>query len=100
MRSKLKVSSRRLVSLLNKASRGRFTIEKLTEYEATQKQRGFERNIRKYKREFKGMESAGQPTEESASKLRSWQEKQKDFINQTGLKRVYLIPLLSLVKKL
>ena len=63
--------------------------EKLTEYEATQKQRAIERNIRRWKREKIGMESAGQPTDEAAAKLRSWREKQKDFIEQTGLKRQY-----------
>lgn len=63
--------------------------KKLTEYEATQMQRGIERNIRKYKREFAGMDAAGQPTEEAAAKLKSWQERQKDFLDKTGLKRQY-----------
>ena len=63
--------------------------EKLTEYEATQKQRAIERNIRRWKREKIGMEAAGQPTDEAAAKLRSWREKQKDLIEQTGLKRQY-----------
>ena len=63
--------------------------EKLTEYEATQKQRQIERNIRKWKREYIGMEAAGQPTGEAASKLARWQNVQKDFIKQTGLKRQY-----------
>lgn len=61
--------------------------EKLTEYEASQKQRAIERNIRRWKREYKAMEAAGLDTSEAAAKLKRWQDKQKDFISQTGLKR-------------
>lgn len=61
--------------------------EKLTEYEASQKQRTIERNIRRWKREYSGMEVAGQPTNEAASKIIRWQDVQKDFLKQTGLKR-------------
>lgn len=61
--------------------------EKLTEYEASQKQRAIERNIRRWKREYKAMEAAGLDTSEAAGKLKRWQDKQKDFIAQTGLKR-------------
>lgn len=63
--------------------------EKLTEYEATQKQRAIERNIRRWKREKIGMESAGQPTDEAVAKLAKWRGIQKDFIEQTGLKRQF-----------
>lgn len=61
--------------------------DKLTEYEASQKQRHIERQIRKWKREYVGMEAAGQPTEEAAAKISQWQRTQKDFLEQTGLKR-------------
>ncbi len=61
--------------------------EKLTEYEASQKQRAIERNIRRWKREYKAMEAAGMDTSEAAAKLKRWQDKQKDFLSQTGLKR-------------
>lgn len=61
--------------------------ENLTEYEAAQKQRAIERNIRRWKREYKAMEAAGLDTSEAAAKLSRWQEKQKDFLTQTGLKR-------------
>lgn len=61
--------------------------EKMAEYEATQKQRAIERKIRRWKREYKGMEAAGFPTEEAASKISKWQDVQKDFLKQTGLKR-------------
>lgn len=61
--------------------------QKLTAYEASQTQRKIERNIRRWKRENAAMKAAGQDTTESAVKLRQWQEAQKDFLNQTGLKR-------------
>lgn len=61
--------------------------EKLTEYEASQKQRAIERNIRRWKREYKAMEAAGLDTSEAAGKLKRWQDRQKEFISQTGLKR-------------
>lgn len=61
--------------------------EMLTEYEASQKQRSIERRIRKWKREAEGMSAAGQPADEAESRIRYWQEKQRDFIKQTGLKR-------------
>lgn len=61
--------------------------KKLTEYEASQTQRYNERQIRRWKRENAAMQAAGLDTTESAMKLHSWQERQKDFIRQTGLKR-------------
>ena len=61
--------------------------KKMTEYEALQQQREIERNIRKYKRENTAMKAAGQDTTESAAKLSKWQNTQKDFLGQTGLKR-------------
>lgn len=60
---------------------------KMTEYEASQMQRGIERQIRRWKRENAAMQAAGLDSTESAVKLRAWQEKQKDFLRQTGLKR-------------
>ena len=61
--------------------------EKMSVYEATQKQRYIERQIRRYKREFKAMEAARQDPHEAAVKLRKWQSTEKDFAAQTGLKR-------------
>ncbi|MCD8357460.1 MAG: phage minor capsid protein [Clostridia bacterium] len=55
-------------------------------YEAQQLQRYHERQIRRWKRENVAMQAAGQGTTESAVKLRSWQERQKDFLKQTGFK--------------
>ncbi len=61
--------------------------EKLTEYEASQKQRHIERNIRRWKREYKAMEAAGLPTDEAVAKISKWQNIEKDFVKQTGLKK-------------
>ncbi len=61
--------------------------QRLTEYEASQQQRGIERQIRRWKREYAAMEAAGQDTTEAAAKIRQWQDRQKDFLKQTGLKR-------------
>ncbi len=63
--------------------------EKMTEYEATQKQRYIEQRIRKWKREYAAMEAAGLQTDEAAAKISQWQGIQRDFINQTGLRRQY-----------
>ncbi len=62
---------------------------KITEYEATQIQRYNERKIRKWKRELKGMEAAGLPTDEAKAKLSKWLKEQEKFLDQTGLKRQY-----------
>lgn len=61
--------------------------QKMTEYEALQQQRNIERNLRRWKRENVAMKAAGLDTTESAAKIAKWQGVQKDFINQTGLKR-------------
>lgn len=61
--------------------------QKLTEYEASQQQRYIERQIRRWKRESVAMQAAGMDTAESAAKIHQWQETQKDFVRQTGLKR-------------
>ncbi|HOV69935.1 MAG TPA: phage minor capsid protein, partial [Clostridia bacterium] len=71
------------------AKKYEYNGQKLTEYEASQLQRNIERNIRRWKREFKAMAAAGLPTDDAAAKIRSWQERQRDFIKQTGLKRQY-----------
>ena len=59
----------------------------MTEYEATQTQRYIERQIRKYKREIAGLDAAGLDSTQSKELLKKWQERQRDFIDQTGLKR-------------
>ncbi len=61
----------------------------LTEYEAMQQQRYIERQIRRWKREKSAMQAAGQDTAESAAKIGQWQKAQREFLQQTGLKRQY-----------
>ena len=61
----------------------------MTEYEASQKQRYIERQIRRWKRENTAMQAAGLDTTESAVKLKKWQAAQRDFVKKTGLKRQY-----------
>ncbi|MEG0923547.1 MAG: phage minor capsid protein, partial [Anaerovoracaceae bacterium] len=67
----------------------RYNGQKMTEYEATQKQRYIERQIRRWKREEQAMKAAGFPTAEASSKVAQWKTTQDDFLNQTGLKRQY-----------
>lgn len=71
------------------APKYKYKGKKLTEYEATQQQRYFERQIRRWKREKEAMAAAGQPTDEASAKLREWQACQRKFIKDTGLKRDY-----------
>lgn len=59
---------------------------KLTEYEALQEQRKIERGIRRWKREKNAMEAAGLDSSEASAKVREWNRKHKDFLEQTGLK--------------
>ena len=58
-------------------------------YDASQKQRANERQIRALKREQAGLEGAGQDASEVKAKLRDAQAKQRDFCSQTGLRRDY-----------
>lgn len=59
---------------------------KLTEYEALQEQRKIELGIRRWKREKNAMEAAGLDSSEASAKVREWNRKHKDFLEQTGLK--------------
>lgn len=61
--------------------------EKYTEYEASQIQRGIERDIRKHKRTVAALEAAGQDASEYRAKLRDAQKGYTDFTEQTGLKK-------------
>lgn len=63
--------------------------QSMTEYEATQRQRYIERQIRRWKREKVGMEAAGLSSERANAKLKKWGKIQSDFLGQTGLKRQY-----------
>jgi len=61
----------------------------LSEYDARQQQRYYERQIRRWRREEEALGAAGQPTERARAKVREWRAKQSDFVSQTGLKRQY-----------
>lgn len=63
--------------------------KKITEYEATQKQRYIERQIRRWKREEQAFKAIDFPADEATAKVKQWQGIQRDFIKQTGLKRQY-----------
>lgn len=62
---------------------------KLTEYEATQRQRAMERRLRRWKREKAAMAAAGRDTAEAAAYLKKARAQYADFLQQTGLKRRY-----------
>jgi len=60
--------------------------KKMTEYEALQEQRKLERQIRRWKREQNALQAAGLDIGEAAAKVREWNGRHKDFLEQTGLK--------------
>ena len=59
---------------------------RMTEYEALQEQRRIERSIRRWKRERNAMQAAGLDSSEASAKIAEWNRRQKDFLEQTGLK--------------
>jgi hypothetical protein len=61
--------------------------KKYTEYEASQIQRGIEREIRKQKRVVASLEAAGQDASAERKALREAQKAYTDFSKQTGLKK-------------
>lgn len=61
--------------------------EKLSYYDATQKQRYLERQVRRWKREYLMLDAAGQDTTKAATKLNAWRRSLDDFLKQTGLDR-------------
>jgi hypothetical protein len=61
--------------------------EKLPMYDATQKQRYFERGVRYWKRQADALHAIGQPNGFEVAKVRSFQAKLRDFTAQTGLQR-------------
>lgn len=56
-------------------------------YEATQRQRATERNIRKWKREADALGAAGLDNSAELNRVKLWQAKARDFVKQTGLPR-------------
>lgn len=59
---------------------------RMTEYEALQEQRKIERNIRRWKREQNALQAAGLDSGEASARVTEWNRRQRDFLEQTGLK--------------
>lgn len=59
----------------------------MTRYEAEQRERQIERNIRQYKRRALTQEAAGVDNTEARRKLGEWQAAARDFTKQTGIER-------------
>ena len=58
-----------------------------TRYDAEQKLRGIERNVRKYKRQALTQEAAGIDSTAARQKIGEWQAKAREFTKQTKLER-------------
>lgn len=65
----------------------RYRGQDMTAYQAEQKQRYFERQIRKWKREYLAAQELGEDTAEAAAKLRTWRRALSGFLKETGIKR-------------
>lgn len=65
----------------------RYHGQDMTAYQAEQKQRYFERQIRRWKREYLAARELGENTAEAAAKLRTWRKTLSGFLKETGLKR-------------
>lgn len=59
----------------------------LSYYDATQRQRYIERQIRRWKREYLMLDAAGMDTTQASVKLAQWRATERDFCKQTGLDR-------------
>ena len=64
-----------------------FKGKDFTRYEASQIQRGLERNIRKAKREYLALDAAGLDTSQAAAKLAKRRQALKEFLHETGLQQ-------------
>ena len=54
--------------------------EQLTEYEARQKEKYFDRQIHRWNREAEAMKAAGQDSAEARAKVKEWTAKKRDFL--------------------
>lgn len=61
--------------------------QELSQYEASQVQRGIERKIRHWKRQAGALEAAGLDATKENAKVKQWQARMRDFTKQTGLDR-------------
>lgn len=59
----------------------------MTRYEAEQRERQIERNIRKYKQQALTQEAAGVNNDRARRKIGEWQAAARDFTKQTGIAR-------------
>ena len=67
----------------------RYRDKEMSIYDATQRQRYIERNIRQYKREASALKEAGFETPHETGLIRKWQSEMRELIDATGLKRNY-----------
>jgi hypothetical protein len=61
--------------------------EKMSQYDASQMQRGIERKIRYWKRQASALEAAGLDNTGEVAQVKAWQAKMRGFVKQTGLRR-------------
>lgn len=61
--------------------------QEMSLYEATQRQRGIERKIRRSKREASALEAAGLDSTSERAAVRRHQAEMRDFTRQTGIDR-------------
>lgn len=61
--------------------------KKISYYDATQLQRGLERNIRNAKKQYASLEKSGLDTTEAKKNINKAQKLMRDFIKETGLER-------------
>lgn len=61
--------------------------KEVSQYEASQVQRGIERKIRDWKRQRDVLDAAGLSNDAEAAKVKDWQAAMRDFIRSTGLNR-------------
>ena len=61
--------------------------EKMSRYDAEQKLRGIERNVRKYKRQALTESAGGVDNTKARQKIGEWQAKAREFTKQTGIER-------------
>lgn len=67
----------------------KYNGKEISYYDATQKQRAIENNIRKAKRSIQTLEKAGKNAIEERNSLRQLQKQLTSFCNETGLKKDY-----------
>ena len=59
----------------------------MSRYDAEQKLRGIERNVRKYKRQALTESAGGVDNTKARLKIGEWQAKAREFTKQTGIER-------------